>query len=566
MIPPVVPPDTPSPGEIEVFHRLRDDPGTRDWIVLHSLDVAHHRTRIAGEIDFVVLVPGRGIVCVEVKAHTQIRHTGGQWLFGRGEEPGLSPFKQVSTAMHSIRDWVCDRHPELSGVLFWSCVVFPRVDLSAVSPEWRTWQLIDQRALGARPISALLTSVLDSGRELVASQRARWLAPVGEPTAPQCEQIAHMLRPEFEVYENPKARRRREDAAIRQFTEEQFEALDDLELNERVVFHGPAGTGKTLLALETARRAHDAGRRVLLVCFNDLLGTWLQDQAEPLGPSVVAGTLHQHMLRVAGIAVPSDAGPSFWTDELPARATEALIERGDELLVDEIVVDEAQDLLRESFLGFLDYSLRGGLRHGRLRLFGDFDRQALYQAATLSRDDLRARHVPDIAFRGLRVNCRNAPRVVRMVRQLCRLDPDYRRVLRPDDQMTPRIRYYRDAADQQRLLAEALQRLYDERFSGRDITVLSTRADRGCAAAALTAPPWGDRLRSLRQAGQGHVGYCSIWSFKGMEAPAVVVTDVDTVADDEARALFYVALTRPLHSLTVLASERIREDVLRMIE
>ena len=45
-----------------------------------------------------------------------------------------------------------------------------------------------------------------------------------------------------------------------------------------------------LLALEYARRASRSGARVLFVCFNRLLGAWLQEQTE--GTGVTAGTWH----------------------------------------------------------------------------------------------------------------------------------------------------------------------------------------------------------------------------------------------------------------------------------
>ena len=87
MIPPVISPDTRSPGEREIFQRLRDDPDTHDWIVLHSLDVAAHRRQVVGEIDFGVIVPGKGVLCLEVKAHTRIRCEDGLWYFGAATTP-----------------------------------------------------------------------------------------------------------------------------------------------------------------------------------------------------------------------------------------------------------------------------------------------------------------------------------------------------------------------------------------------------------------------------------------------------------------------------------------------
>jgi len=47
---------TKSPGEIEIFNRLKNDPGTDGWVVLHSLDIAEHQSQISGELDFVLSV------------------------------------------------------------------------------------------------------------------------------------------------------------------------------------------------------------------------------------------------------------------------------------------------------------------------------------------------------------------------------------------------------------------------------------------------------------------------------------------------------------------------------
>ena len=110
MIPPRILPDCSSLGEQEIFRRLKDDPETNDWIVLHSLDVAEHMTSIAGEIDFVAIVPGKGVLCVEVKGCKSLRRHDGLWYYGKAPSPDArGPFKQASTAMHSIRTKLAKR-------------------------------------------------------------------------------------------------------------------------------------------------------------------------------------------------------------------------------------------------------------------------------------------------------------------------------------------------------------------------------------------------------------------------------------------------------------------------
>jgi phosphate starvation-inducible protein PhoH len=45
----------------------------------------------------------------------------------------------------------------------------------------------------------------------------------------------------------------RREAELKQYIDEQYMALDAMETNSCVVFAGPAGTGKTLLAVEAAK-------------------------------------------------------------------------------------------------------------------------------------------------------------------------------------------------------------------------------------------------------------------------------------------------------------------------
>src|SRR5437879_4284629 len=144
MIPAVVDPHTPSPGERDVFQRLESDPLAADWTVIHSLDLPHHVRQISGELDFVVLVPGSGILCLEVKAAATISRREGIWYYGRdpkGDPRG--PFRQASDGMHSLRERVAKRCPPAARAVFWSAVVLPYTTLDLESEEWHPWQLID---------------------------------------------------------------------------------------------------------------------------------------------------------------------------------------------------------------------------------------------------------------------------------------------------------------------------------------------------------------------------------------------------------------------------------------
>jgi DNA polymerase III delta prime subunit len=567
LIPPTIPPDMPSDGEKLVFELLAADEAGEaadGWTALHSQDIAHHVRQMQGEADFVVVAPGLGVLVLEVKGCHTLRRDYGLWYYGAdaaGDPRG--PFKQASEAMHSLRERIAKHRPHLEGVLFQSAVCFPFVEFTDESEEWHPWQVLDKVRLGQRSIADCVAAALRQGRERVAGLGKSWFDPsAGEPTQAQCDEIVRVLRPDFEYFESPKDRGKRIDAEILHYTESQFDALDAMRRMPRVVFNGPAGTGKTLLAIEAARRAHSAGRRALLLCFNHALAEWLREQAAGLAETT---TISDHMVRSAGIPVGSSqfAVDGFWED-LPQLACEGLIERPPRY--DELIVDEAQDVLRGQLLDVLEFSLAGGLRDGFLRIFGDFRHQAIYDDA-VDLDRFCADQGRTCTVFELDENCRNSPAVVALACAGGGIDEGYVRVMRQDEGDRPEVRFWKDAAHQQELLRAALEGLRAAGFGGPQVVVLSPRKDSDCVASTLTEQPWRDLLTPLAHTGRhGPVfdfhsvktRYTTVHRFKGLEARAVVLTDIEHLDTPRERDLFYVGATRATQRLIVLAHESLR--------
>jgi DNA polymerase III delta prime subunit len=569
MMPPVIPASCPSAGEREIFTRLRDEPGSKEWIVLHSLDIAHHVRQIAGEADFVVIAPALGVLCLEVKACHSLQRRDGLWYYGHdphGDPRG--PFKQSAQAMHSLRQQVVQAEPALSRVPFWSAVAFPFIEFKAASDEWHPWQVIDAPRFRRQPLASLIAGILRSARAFLSAQSAAaWFSEADRfPNPQQAAAIARILRPSFEFSEKAPDRRARQQAEILRYTEEQFAALDTMAHNERVLFTGPAGTGKTVLALEEARRAANAGKKVLFVCYNRLLGRWLSQQPAVQCSNVWAGTFHQYLLGLANIAPPTEPVGSFWNSELPEAAAEKLLSgHADASAFDNIIADEVQDLLSEQYLDVIDLVLQGGLAGGQWRMFGDFERQMLYGQDRDQADELLRARLGSFARGSLRVNCRNTPRVATLSHLLGRLTPNYSRILRPDDRIEPLISYYATPSQQRREVARTLERLFRESYSGEDIVVLSPKAGPRCAAAGISEKPWCDQLASFDAASAGQIRYTTIQSFKGLDAPAIVVTDIEHVGGDIFSSLFYVATTRALERLCIMVHETAKPDIIQLL-
>ena len=600
MRPPVVDPECPSPGEIRLFESLRDDPATRGWTVLHSLGISQHVRQVVGEADFVAVIPGKGVLCIEVKSHRRVRREGGAWYLGGEPVDYRGPFRQAQEACESIRARVARENPHLRSIPFGWVVVFTHVELveQIRSGEWLPCQMLTSDQIWHdQGVGHVLELALEGWlRNLESSESARWYDRDRHlPKASQIPELVKILRPDFEICESAASAAGKLADELRRYTAEQFVALDAVEVNKRVLFTGPAGTGKTLLALEAARRLEAKGQRVALVCFNRLLGRWLADQASSSGGVQFAGTIDRLLMDVLNVNhIPREAFA-----RLPKDALERLTAPDCQYQqFDAIIVDEAQDVFPEDrgYRDVLDALLREGLSDGKWCVFGDFEKQALFAGEAQAQEaiewltgDVGRQRVARIP---LSVNCRNTPRISEFVKLLGRPGMPYSRVLRPDDGFDARCKFWANRQDQVSQLGKVLEDLFQEGYHPHDIVVLSATTANSSAAKELASVPSAPRvapfdnnaldfLTRLGDGGsqaqfdgmdgagedpRGAVFYTTIAKFKGLESRVVVLTDFEEISTEKASSLLYTGITRATDRLFVLADESAAEEFQRIVE
>lgn len=486
--------------------------------------------------------------------------------FGGDPPTQRSPFSQARDNMHSLRRHLAAMQPDFRRLLFTFAVCFPFARFKLSDPvEWNSWQVIDRSGLDRASIGECIRNALAGAAEsALSATAARWFHPAHSlPSAATCARAAASLRPAFEFFESPASRRQLRDEELMHYTSEQFELLDSLATNDQVLLEGAAGTGKTLLAIEAARRGAATGASVLVCCFNRMLGQWITEELSATQATV--GTLHQYMLGLAKLQIPNDPDPLFWEHDLPDAATEALLVAEDGAKFDLLIIDEAQDILKNPYLDVLDLSLNGGLNDGRWIMFGDFERQALYwndsDASPLQ--VLHNRQLAPTRFRST-ANCRNTPRIAALVTAVGGLTHGWTRVLRPDNGIEPEWLFYDTQQRQVSSLIAVLKLLTSEGYLHSEIVILSLRAHRSAAQSMArsqkerhTQPISADDHSSPRSA--------TVHAFKGLEAPVVIVTDIDRLDRRGREALLYVAMTRATERLFLLAQERTKPALANLV-
>ena len=546
-------PESAPPGEWALYQALSVCPDTDGWVVLHSLAIADHLRQVEGETDFVVIVPGKGIVVIEVKSHHQVGVLDdGSWKLGNSAPTVRSPFQQAKEAMYSIRQYLQQRKTDLRAIPMVYAVWFTHVrarNALPCSPEWHEWQVLDSEDL-RRGVSAAILRTLAKGAEHLVQAIPNFSSRNFGPDEKAAERLASTLRPRFEMFASAGDRRLSRMSELVTFIEEQYRALDAMSDNQAVLFTGPAGSGKTFLAIEAARREAKQGRKGRLLCFNSLLGRRLRQELGEI-PGLAVGTVHQEMLKLADVDPPHDANSRYWGNELPDRVLEMLLDGRHDPAADFLIVDEVQDIARGPFLDFLDLLIVGGLRDGRLLLFGDFERQAIFES-----DDGRAllkERSPYLAYNRIVTNCRNLPRIGYVVNAFSRLQLGYENFRRQDDGIDPTFLTYEAGSDQSAQLVESVRQLRSEGFDLHEITVLSVL--RSGSTAESTSDPW--LCQVLHQADgspprPGRLQFSTVHAFKGLESPAVVMTDLDRRVVPNIEALLYVGFTRATDRLVVM--------------
>jgi len=602
-----------SQGERRTFELLQNCPGTDDWMVLWSYETPDERDNTRGkprpkpEIDFVVLIPDYGFLCMEVKSGRG-RHAGPDNLWYAWEEqdvPDQSPFKQASTNMSILmariaKEFPDPAHPARQAPIRHS-VVFPDIE---VSGQGFPCEIFDARHFsdgGTRLVSEIQASFSQEYRRTTPTEEI-----IGEVMAALLPQMSAQYS--FSAIDN----------RLTELTEEQQRVLQLAASNPRCLIEGNAGTGKTFLAIELARARRNAGDDVLLVCHSGQLSHFLRQQSNCDTKIVSLPELAEEL-----IAGTSDFLTKFRSSEnYPpiSRLAEdrcslnvaATIAKSEGHKYDYLIVDEAQAFCLEEHFQLLDAVLENGLAGGNWTIFGDFDNQnhhrimfgelagrfssvteAIPKTRTLNKklkrtltdvsrmdegsfndvaETLGIRRPKEMIYeyfaahplnipRGqtLLANCRNTSEISASASHVLRAN---RPIVKESGVEGPAVqyRYWHDTEEIEIILDEIFRELERDEIAPRKVIVLSSHSHQRIGDRPLSiVRSYGNwRLRDLSESlddydfiasqdNQSFVGFDTIPAFSGLERDVVVlIIDQPMWSDTKQFPANLVAATREI--------------------
>ena len=511
-----------------------------DYYVFHSMSLTTVKSKTVheSETDFVVLNRHKGLVCIEAKAG-HVSYRDGNWYYQSGlKMPHDGPFQQAAQNKWKLRRYVEDsKFPDfLDKCKMLHAVWFPSVTQSELSgivfpPEADRQLVLTQEALtDPEPFFKKLFSLE---------------VPGGIKTSLSDNDVKRIMRevlcPQFEIVPSKSLDSDIRKIVFHRLLREQANVLNFLEEQKTVAINGAAGTGKTLIALEKARRLAEKGQRVLFLCYNNNLKTHISKRCPVQGVDYY--TISGYVCKICNTSEPDYKEAKekledlFYSGSFPYDSV--IIDEGQDFGMDSIDESDIVGLLRD-IVAVDDES------DGAFYIF--YDRMQCVQSDKLpgyiSESDCKLT---------LYKNCRNTQNIaITSLKPLSERKP----VLMPGSVIGPQAKFH--FLNSEEKVLEVLDRLIDgfETDSVKNYIILTCKTEARSVAAKY--------VQNGKYKGKCRFSTCR--KFKGLEADAVILLDVDTeLFDRDKILLYYVGTSRARLRLEIL-SQMTNEDCREVLE
>ncbi len=473
-----------------------------------------------GESDFTIFHPKKGILVIEVKSG-KISLKDGKWYQTRLDNMKThemnSPLDQANRSKYRFIELLQPVYKIGEKCSIQSVVWFPSIednDFDNLPPAY-TKDII----LTKNDINTVSSSI----ENIYNYYKSNSITKLSDITT---KRIINTLAPEFDLIPFVGAEKQEKEFAFLRLTREQSTLLDYLIEQRKVCIQGSAGTGKTLIAVEEAKRLATEGRKVLFLCFNHFLYKYLQNTFKDY--NIDFYNLHSLLYKYTGLY-------NICNEQI----LPLLIKSESKFEYDDVIIDEGQDFNSE-VIDF--YSKMVEKKDGKFYVFYD-KKQLLFQKENASWiENAECKLV-------LTKNCRNTQQIAVTSNNVI----DAHTYLN-DNVIQGEMPTLNFVSDKEKAIEKimALIKEYKLRgFDNKDITILTL--DTEFNSILYNCNSIGS-YKFVSEIDGKNIVFTTSKKFKGLESNAIIIIDIKSndFIDEEKKRNLYVASSRAKQKLDLV--------------
>ena len=286
----------PASGEEKIFNALKQLPD--DYYVFHSYRVVEIVPEFGlneNEIDFFIFNPNYGCLFLECK-NGNIEKTESGWQYVKNDNgvrsviPMKDPFNQAFAGQHNLFNKLRESHPEYRNLInrckFMVAVWFPKLAKEEINSTDFGPNVVKEIILSKEAVLYPHETVAQIQALMERMKRVHIVYEYTEKIIDDAAGYEHCLSYDdaMKLYSKvlcPTFRavmhlEKDFEQTYKRLIEEQYIVLEYLTHQRTAAISGASGTGKTMVALERARRLSMNGQKVLFLCYNRNLKYWLE--------------------------------------------------------------------------------------------------------------------------------------------------------------------------------------------------------------------------------------------------------------------------------------------------
>lgn len=537
-----------SRAETTLFWKFKDQL-PNDYAVIYSkawIDFKQKKlSDKQGECDFIILHPSKGFLFIEAKSGKIFRGCENEefWTSLNGipiKNPIIQAKKNQFAVVRFLKQHIDEFHLPHNFSL-----AFPEadnVDLSGMN--------------SIRPEMIILAPDLERLRSKVEAAINAIRGSLKQPVSNnQFERIIKLIRAECSVTASLQFSLDALEEQFFQLEDAQIQILNQFDNNKHVIVEGCAGSGKTLLAIEKARRASTNGKSVLVLCFNEALAAYINRRLKELETDVDVFNFHglcEYVItQTGGIYEPDQSNSrEFYDRTAPQLLSDSISQFAKRY--DSIIVDEAQDFIEDYWYPIID--LQKNHNSSEFYIFRDPEQNIFLRKIS--------RPFDDYTLITLDRNCRNTPAIIQWINNRCQVKIGASSRM-PAGISPTEISIRNDEQELKEAGKVINQLVHNEKINPRKIVILGKHSRKDSAFNNISNIGGLNIVDDLIfEPSEDQIRYSSIYRFKGLESDCVLLTGIGRQArpdiQEDPRAVLLTGASRARKLLYVFHRNSLR--------